>query len=642
MKKRTLILNLLVLSCLIAPIISSQNNFAYAATYFNSETQEPTNYFTTLDPQRIVSNFGEDASSQALINWQVSPEVEKQIIKVAKVGEEYSKQLELRPSNTTAVDKFYKVTNPVVNTSYNLSGTMTLWGTKNSLVKPAENLARYVCRVELNDLEENTRYKYSVGYGSNWSEDCFFETAPRDGDFQFSVFSDPQDGGTTPYANTTKVTERIANSESNFALCLGDISDLGEYESYYDSFFKTQSFTKKMQFTTIPGNHEALLFESLNYSYNEKKGEARWYNANFYNPQNGPTGYKDHLNEDVDRNSSYYFKYNDCLFINLNTQFDSPYLVELASWVDKVITNNPSKYIFVSMHKGCYGNYYYGAQTAIYSVFANTFEKHDVDLVMSGHDHTFARTAAVENFVKTDYAGDGTVYWIVASPGPKLNKPAEDAGWQFEFRNSSKLSAGIYSDIQVLENGIKVTAYEINNFTVYDSFFLPAKRNENGEKLLNDRNIDVNVKGYGTHCEVDVTGNFNGVKKVVLEKQDETVIEQKDPYKTSFVIENLTPSHIYNYQIRMIYEDGSSKVERFNFTSGSCISIEEGKLSLSSKETSAVNYNLVINGDLVGKFNIDHAYDISSLGKGRYLIEVEQLDESDEILSKNKLSLLIK
>lgn len=639
MKNKTKITLCLSLLSLIA-IFPNQKN-VHAVTYFEYADQDPTDFFTDSYPKRIMSNFGENAQSEALISWQVNKEVSSQTIRVVESSRDFSEaeELTLFPSNSTKVERFYQVENPQIATSSsgNISGTMTLWGMESEVVKPAEYLERYICHVEIKDLLAETTYKYQVGTGIYWSEVCQFKTGSNDEDFTFTVFSDPQDGTYGDYRNTTKVVNGIRNNANvDFATCLGDISDLSQYEKYYDSFFNTQTaLTHNYAFPTIPGNHETLLFERFEYSYNELLGEARAYNAHFYNPQNGPDDYIDHKNLKVDRNSSYYYIYDNCLFVYLNTQYETTQLKELAKWADEVMTNNPSKYIIVAMHKGCYGNYYYGSMATIYGIFAPTFEKHKVDLVMSGHDHTYARTAPMQGNKATDYQGDGTIYWIVATPGPKYNTPASDAGWQFAFRNDKKLSKGIYSNVHVTKNGIKVEAFDLDH-NPYDSFTIPAKRNVNGELLTNNKEVEVITTSYGNKAKVEVLTNYNNVKDIALELQDETVLGKGDMFNNTFMVSELMSNFNYPYQIRVNYDDNTSKVHRFTLNTDSSASIENNKLELKNIIDGATIYEVLANGESLGEKSVGEQFNLSILNKGNYCLTIKQKN-GQEVLAIDKI-----
>lgn len=640
MKKNSSIcvLSMILLVSCSAPINSndiSKNN----KTYFESVDEEPTNYFLDNNPKRISSNFGQDASSEMMISWQVSKDVSYQNLKLIKKGETFdnAKVITLTPQNDVSVSRFIDVSNDnvITSTDNTMSGTMTLWGMSNNKVNASSHLDRYVCQVKLSNLEKGTTYYYTVGTNDNYSSICSFKTALGDGDFQYTVYSDPQDSN-AEYLNTSIISENILNNNSDFFAVLGDISDLGEYELYYNNYFETQKeCLSNMPISTIPGNHETLLFDSLPYSYVEYNGECRTYNSNFYNPQNGPTDLTDYNSNIVDRNSSYYYIYNDALFIYINTQYDSSNLKKIASWVDNVIETNPTKYIVCSMHKGAYGNYYYGKMSTFLSIFSPVFEKHSVDLVMSGHDHTWARTAPLQNNKLVDYEGNGTTYLIVASPGPKFNEPDAYAGSQFVKRNDEKLTEGIYSNIMFTDSGIKVEAYTLSN-KLYDSFFIPAKRDSDGNKLANDRALSIDVDSYGSYAILEVNTNLNDVVSIQLEKQDETIIAKTDREHSYFELNDLRSNSSYPYQIRVTYNDNVSLVTRFDVETNSFVNIDNNNLSLNKIINDANKYKVYANSTLIGVYSLDEYCSLNNLFSGNYCITVEQLND-DKILAYDKV-----
>jgi len=53
------------------------------------------------------------------------------------------------------------------------------------------------------------------------------------------------------------------------------------------------------------------------------------------------------------------------------------------------------------------------------SAFLQVFDKYNVDLVLTGHDHAYARSFPLKNGVKVNGKKHGTVY-VVSVSGPKM------------------------------------------------------------------------------------------------------------------------------------------------------------------------------------------------------------------------------
>ena len=566
---------------------------AAASDWFDN-IDGPTNYFLDDKPKRIIANVGEDASTQMHVTWQINKNITDQ----------------------------YIIYTPYVDVTYSqakkVQATISTFSMPHEEFDFASYLERNLCRVDLEDLTPGVKYRYRVGNDSYLSEEYNFETSTGEGDFTFAVISDPQAVKSVNYSPTIYATNKIIQEDkAKFLMIGGDISELAGVEGLYAQFFETQNILKKMPIVTIPGNHETLLYEEVPSGsyYHEHPGEYRAYSAHFYNPSNGP---------EHSLNSTYYYKYNDCLFIMINTQFNSSELKLTASWIDEVITNNPSKYIIAMMHKGCYGNRYYGSMDSINSVFGPVFDKHKVDLVLSGHDHTWARTYPVSDFKKIDNENDGVIYCIVGSPGPKLYEPALGAEVQFAYSNTKTLPEGVYSYITVNDDGIRMQANYLSG-GVLDDFFIPAKRDEKGKRLAtDDTNLTVNVDTVGTTAKVDLKADtLNNVSHLVLENVDGTEIRKLDRHSIDFTLSDLNLNSKYDYQMRVVYRDGTSKVTKFSFETS--LEIVNNELIVNKFMDNVSKYNVYFNDVLTKTLYFDETYKIPELKKGNYLVKVEQL-----------------
>ena len=604
--KRILLTSILSLLTISLVAIPRTLEVDAAVSDFFDTTDAAVNYFKENLPKRIVSNFGENAQEEMHVTWQNNKDVNNQ----------------------------YIIYTPYADVTYSqaikLDATITKWSLENENYPYATYLERNLCRVDLENLNPGTKYRYRVGNDDVLSSEYYFETASGGDDFTFAVISDPQASRIDNYTNTTLLTNKIISEDkADFLMIGGDISEQAGVEEFYSQFFETQGILSKMPVATIPGNHEALMFEVVaNGSYySEIQGEYRAYSSHFYNPSNGPS---------ISLNSTYYYKYNDCLFIMINTQFSSADYTTLANWVDETIENNPSKYVIVMMHRGCYGNHYYGGMDATNKAFRPVFDKHKVDLVMSGHDHTWARTAAYNNNLVQQNEVDGTVYWIVGTPGPKLYEPAEGADKQFAYSTTQKMELGCYSYVSVNEDGIQVTGITSNG-SILDEYFIPAKRDSLGNDLATyDTNLTVDVKTYGTTAKVDLKANsLNNVDYLIFENVDDSDIRVLRKDNMDFTLKDLRLNSTYEYQIRVVYKDSTSKVYKFSINPRTSLEINDSKqLRVNNIMDEADKYNVYINKVFYKTLFLDESCQLPDLSSGNYLIEVEQT-YNNNVLTKD-------
>ncbi len=541
-------------------------------------------------PYNITVNFGEDSRTTMMFSWHVDYSASTQVLQVTEaynVG--FNEYTEYVP-------------------------TVTGW----SLNDVDGNLAydtRNICRVVVADLEPNTEYMYRVGSpDGGWSASRYFKTSGSDS-FTFTVISDPQSSlDSTAYVDSAKAVE--AAGKNDFLLICGDISDLAGIEQHYFNFFEKFSTFNTMPFVTISGNHETLNYTNIASSYSEMPGEARAYNAHFYNPQNGPTfssSFTGAVNNTAAGenavNSTYYFYYNRTLFIMVNTQQENSNLRKTVEWIDDVLeydrANCLSDMTVAVMHKGIYGNRYYGTTYSIHEIFYDVFEKYDVDLVMSGHDHSYSVTAPKDNALTTDDETIGTVYSIVGSPGPKLYQPQVDSGWQWDYlfdlsgTATGTAAIGVYSEITIDDLGLHCTAYTVNGDELY-SYFIPKKRNNGVAYTSVDKPV-ISVNALSDSVELSVSGNLNNVAEFSIESLGQ-VVGTIGRGESGCTIYGLTPASVKSLYVRIVYNDGKSLIQKLPVNTETYLNYSSNKISLDASAYDICDeYIVYVNGNMVGR-----------------------------------------
>lgn len=413
----------------------------------------------TSEAYNIVTNPGEDMSTSVQINWHSN--INDTFLEYTKVSDtEYQNKVVVQPEVRT----FSKPANENGYLSQGFS-------------------QRYVCTVVLENLDPGTKYMYRVGKTS-FSDNYYFETASGSGDFSFVHITDPQ------YANesgaevfNTLLGKAYEMADVKFSFFTGDVVDRGGVESQWTMFFTRSNINKGIIATGV-GNHEYYDASSTPKTYNNS-----WYNAFHNNPKNGP--------EKV-LNSSYYFVYNNVLFIMLDSE--SKELEALKTWFSKVVEENfDRKFIIVGMHRSMYGSIYAEHSVAVRRNWQGLFDKYGVDLVLSGHDHVYARSHRVYKNKISDNSIYGTTYVIGGSGGLKFygGKANEMYAKLVEYTSVANI-------ITVSNNSI--SAQLINkDGNVLDTFSISKRRigtkdsNFNKETFLENISIEQNdAKTAGT------------------------------------------------------------------------------------------------------------------------------------------------
>ena len=382
----------------------------------------------TGDAYNIVTCPGEDMATQMQINWQ-SPTT-KTNLKV-----QYTVASDTAFANAKTVDGTYR-------SFSRQNGDPVSSATYSGFDKP-----RHIWNVLLNNLTPNTKYIYRIVEGTTVLSTVYaFETASTtEDDFSFLFMTDPQYYNETGASKFNILAEtHIQNDNVKFALITGDISDKGGNSSYWDMFYTKSSLTKIPYITTV-GNHEY-------YDSGTVTTDNFVYNQYFYNPQNGP----EHV-----KGSSYYFVYNGCLFIMLDSE-ERAHEEEQKEWFKNVCTTVDCSYIIVGCHKSSYpaGPYVSDGKLFIQK-WGSVFDECQVDLVLSGHDHVYTRTKSVYNNEVTNEKYKGTVYIEGGSAGTKYYGKQSDENaskWECIFEQTT-----VGTVITVGKNAIKIQAYAIGS-----------------------------------------------------------------------------------------------------------------------------------------------------------------------------------
>ena len=101
-----------------------------------------------------------------------------------------------------------------------------------------------------------------------------------------------------------------------------------------------------------------------------------------------------------------------------------------ATWLDNILEDNPEKWTVVTFHQPVFSTAVDRDEVAVRNAFLPLFQEHDVDLVLMGHDHTYARGYLSTDATETDGMTTGPVYAVSVS-GPKYyeQQPADDNVW---------------------------------------------------------------------------------------------------------------------------------------------------------------------------------------------------------------------
>jgi hypothetical protein len=260
-------------------------------------------------------------------------------------------------------------------------------------------------------LTPRTKYLYRVGDGTHWSEWVTFQTASDKAEpFSFVYLGDAQNSIKAHWSRVIRAAYSTA-PDARFIIHAGDLVDRGTDDALWGEWFQAGGWIHAMvPSLPSPGNHE---YEK---SRDEQSGDAtpritaHW-RAQFALPTNGPKGLEE---------TAYYVDYQGVRVISLNS---NEHLEEQAEWLRQVLGQNPCRWTVVTFHHPVYSSAKERDNARLRKLWQPVFDRYHVDLVLQGHDHTYARTG-VQTASSEDSNGSspdpsaGTVY-LNSVAGPK-------------------------------------------------------------------------------------------------------------------------------------------------------------------------------------------------------------------------------
>lgn len=263
---------------------------------------------------------------------------------------------------------------------------------------------------DMSGLSPDTQYEYTCGDDTHRSEIYTFKSAKENCDkFSFLCLSDTQTGGPNPPADYSvfgEVIKKILDEhpEIEFIITAGDNTNCGQTDVQWTGLFEgLRGISERIPYMMCMGNHDDMEFEDYftftNKSYSEK--------ATYFCNQFG-NAYPDNAPEDWPC-VNYSFDYGNAHFAFLGT---SGYEAT-NEWLVKDACASDKKWKFAAHHfPVCFS----GPEIEIedtYPTLREGFES--VDIVFSGHEHSFARSFPRRNDGLYDKPSEGTIHYNLGS-----------------------------------------------------------------------------------------------------------------------------------------------------------------------------------------------------------------------------------
>lgn len=329
--------------------------------------------------------------------------------------------------------------------------------------------------VTFTDLKPGTQYFYRVGSDENWSEWFRFRTVSETAEpFRFIYLGDGQTHLLSMWSNAIR-TAYSAAPDARFILHGGDLVDHARSYHEWSSWFAAAGWIDGVvPIVPANGNHE------YNYGDNDERIISPLWRPQFTLPLNG-------IKELPETN--YYIDLQGLRLIVLNSMQE---LEKQADWLKTVLENNPNNWTIACFHHPLYSGTRGRNEKRIRDAWESIFENYSVDLVLNGHDHTYARGHNVRPIAGIEEPFTGPVY-VVSVSGPKLYDLNEDH-WMDRAAENTQL----YHIITVEEKRLSFTAYTLTG-ELYDEFQL--LKNDNGPNTFIDKNPGTPERTYKSTTE---------------------------------------------------------------------------------------------------------------------------------------------
>lgn len=342
-----------------------------------ADTPAPVAVAPGFVPERIALSLTATPAASVAVTWRTSARIPTAVVQVVVSA--------ASPANAAAARAI-----PARSEAVAIDESNTLW--HHSAV--------------LDELSAGTAYSYRVGDGSAaWSEWSQFRTAQTTAaPFRFLYFGDPQNGLREHCAQVFRAAYAKA-ADSAFYLIAGDLVTATIVdEQWGDLFYAAGWLPREMPGLASPGNHD---YGQFLVSGRKQKTASPLFRAHFTQPENGPVGLEE---------TTYSVDYQGVRLVSLN---GNERLDDQVAWLDALLTRNPQRWTIVFMHQPVYSTGKNRDNPKLRDALVPVYDKHAVDLVLQGHDHSYGRTHKLRGGQRVSDTERGTVYAVSVS-GPKF------------------------------------------------------------------------------------------------------------------------------------------------------------------------------------------------------------------------------
>ncbi len=335
---------------------------------------------------------------------------------------------------------------------------------------------RWSHQVAVTDLAPGTAYTYRVGDRAKnlWSEPCTFVTDDGDTQVSFLAIADVQARDREEFFQAAQTLRAGMETlpDAEFVVNLGDYVNKNTNEEW-DTYFEAFAFANNT-LTGVPvaGNHDGNFTDKFN---------TNCFKNTFC------------LDQSANRSLEgiyYSFDYGNAHFAVLNTNDMYPMSQAQKNWLINDMTQSPARWKILLMHRSIYsaGKNINKPDTIVQrNLLLPIIDRLGIDLVLSGHDHMYLRTAPMKGdrrvedvtYVKEVFGGEeltfavqpqGTIYAMPATAGQKrytVNENAIDPILSAADRLfSTRDKGGCFATVEIQDDRLVYKAYLVDDETL--------------------------------------------------------------------------------------------------------------------------------------------------------------------------------
>jgi len=353
----------------------------------------------------------------------------------------------------------------------------------------------YNHEVRLENLEPNTRYFYQISSVGIEPFGSYFYTLPLKGTkpkLRFVALGDCGTGTPMQKDVLASVSNYVGDQKLDGLLLLGDNADSSGYDHEYDQRFFPIYQKELLDHVVLwpsPGNHDYAGLVWPNSS-----GEQPDYFNMFSLPSNGESG-------GIPSNSEAYYAYDigNVHFIALDSYGTvegkrmSDLLGKQAAWLEKDLGTNKQDWTVVYFHhppftKGSHNSDKEQELIDIRNNIVPILDNYGVDLVLTGHSHTYERTSLIHNYSGDEGSFNAEKHDISSSSG-KFDGTNNSCPYIKSGSGTVYVVAGTSGWTGVTSEGYPHNAMKYSNAIETGALILDIEANRLDLKYLNSKGV---------------------------------------------------------------------------------------------------------------------------------------------------------